>query len=290
MLNEGVYRSPKWLRKFMDFEVSTGDDIKGKKSKRSIRIDKENKEKELLKKWDKRWYNINEEEFKEFFREEYKVDTLRYHSGYISNSDLIKIKDRYRGNFELWEKFDKWKLDKVKKEQEQNRIKKELNDLYDYLIKDFSSNQYEDKYRTERENGDVCFIYKFENGDNFKMCDNKITYKDSIYTVGLIFRNKFISLCNEIISKGKKRPGGRKTYSNSSKSKRTYDDPNRDRYEKLKDNIKLREEQIRNMSNSDPEKEYLNNELSNYKRALKRMKDRYKFEHVISFQKFSLVK
>ena len=45
MINEAKYRSPKWLRKFMDFEVSTGDDIKGKKSKRSIRIDKENKEK-----------------------------------------------------------------------------------------------------------------------------------------------------------------------------------------------------------------------------------------------------
>ena len=36
MLNEGVYRSPKWLRKFMDFEVSTGDDIKGKKSKKIV--------------------------------------------------------------------------------------------------------------------------------------------------------------------------------------------------------------------------------------------------------------
>ena len=32
-INEGVYRSPKWLRNFIDFEVKTGSDIEGNKSK-----------------------------------------------------------------------------------------------------------------------------------------------------------------------------------------------------------------------------------------------------------------
>jgi len=34
MINEGVYRSPKWLRNFADFEINTGDDIKGNSSKK----------------------------------------------------------------------------------------------------------------------------------------------------------------------------------------------------------------------------------------------------------------
>jgi len=29
-MNEAVHRSPKWLRSFLDFEINTGDDIKGK--------------------------------------------------------------------------------------------------------------------------------------------------------------------------------------------------------------------------------------------------------------------
>jgi hypothetical protein len=30
MIKEAVYRSPKWLRKYVDFEVSTGEDISDK--------------------------------------------------------------------------------------------------------------------------------------------------------------------------------------------------------------------------------------------------------------------
>jgi hypothetical protein len=33
-MNEGVLRSPKWLRNFVDFEVNTGQDIKGEPSKK----------------------------------------------------------------------------------------------------------------------------------------------------------------------------------------------------------------------------------------------------------------
>ncbi len=29
MLNEGVFRSPKWMRNFLDFEVNNGQDING---------------------------------------------------------------------------------------------------------------------------------------------------------------------------------------------------------------------------------------------------------------------
>jgi len=47
-MNEGVIRSPKWMRNFVDFEVNTGDDIKGEPSKKKQK--KIDAEKERLKK------------------------------------------------------------------------------------------------------------------------------------------------------------------------------------------------------------------------------------------------
>lgn len=44
-MNEGILRSPKWLRNIADFEINTGDDIKGAPSKRKQKqLDKEEKE------------------------------------------------------------------------------------------------------------------------------------------------------------------------------------------------------------------------------------------------------
>ena len=41
-LNEAKFRSPKWLRNYVDFEVNTGDDISGEPSKRkAAKIEKE---------------------------------------------------------------------------------------------------------------------------------------------------------------------------------------------------------------------------------------------------------
>ncbi len=61
-MNESVIRSPKWLRNFVDFEVNTGEDIKGEPSKRrQKKIDFEESEKRrkaeeerLHKEWQKR--------------------------------------------------------------------------------------------------------------------------------------------------------------------------------------------------------------------------------------------
>lgn len=50
-MNEAVYRSPKWLRNFVDYEINTGEDIKGKPSKRRQKqIDEENARKEAERK------------------------------------------------------------------------------------------------------------------------------------------------------------------------------------------------------------------------------------------------
>lgn len=51
-MNESIYRSPKWLRNFLDFEISTGKDIKGEPSKKQV--EKEQKEKDLKEK--QRWF------------------------------------------------------------------------------------------------------------------------------------------------------------------------------------------------------------------------------------------
>jgi hypothetical protein len=289
MLNEAVYRSPKWLRKFMDFEISTGDDISDKAEKKEAEkkrlAEKKEAEKKRLAAWDKVWRETDEDEFKEFFNEKYKDYVRMELNGWILSSDLSKIKNSFRGDMSLWTEFDNWKREKENKKREQKRIKEELDELYIRLISDFSNNPYNDKINTPTENGVICFDYTFENGDKFKICNNTIEYKNYTFTVGVIYRNKFISLCNEMTSKARTRPGGRK-YQDSQKSKRTYDDPNRDRYEKLKDNIKLREEQLKKMSKYDPERPALENELDNYRRALKRIKDKYQFEHIVNYFNF----
>ena len=37
LLNEAIYRSPKFLRNFLDFEINTGSDIKGEPSKKELK-------------------------------------------------------------------------------------------------------------------------------------------------------------------------------------------------------------------------------------------------------------
>jgi hypothetical protein len=304
MLKEAVYRSPKWMRNFIDFEVNTGKDIKGEPSKRAI-----------LKEWDKRWKECNNSsaktrEFIEFYSLE--IEGARW-SRYISSSELDEIRLKHRGDMAIWEKFDKWlpKYRKDKKEseeryrrerereryeneQKQQKIKKDLDDLYSAIVKDFSNNPYFDKYSTQIRNGNVCFDYKFENGDTFNICGYKITYKKSTYTVGTTSKDRFVKLCNNISQHGRKRPGGSKSWSSGSgsgssdsgsrySSKTKSDDPNRARYDKLVDNIKLREEQLKKMSKTDKERTALENELDNYKRAAERMKTKHKFENIKSF-------
>lgn len=50
MINEAVFRSPKWLRDFVDFEVNTGEDIKGEPSKSEL---ERRRNKEWKTKWDR---------------------------------------------------------------------------------------------------------------------------------------------------------------------------------------------------------------------------------------------
>lgn len=284
-MNEAVYRSPSWLKKYLDFEVHTGEDIKGKVSKKELRDKAKAEENRIKNEWNKRWREIDEVDFKEFYREVFDE--------YIYSSDLPDIKNKWIGNFELWTKYDAWLKEKRDKEAKQAEIKRDLDNLYQRLIDDFSNNPWEDKYRATSNGGEVTFYYTFEDGDKFEMTDNRISYGGHTYTVGLIYRNKFISLANEMISKGMKRPSGRRSYNNSSSSgsrkstKSKYSDhPKGNLYQTLKDTVAQRKEQLSKMSKNDESRAHMENELKAAEKKLKEMKDKYQFENLTSFWDF----
>lgn len=294
-LSEAVYRSPKWLQRFADFEFRTGEDIKGEPSEKQ-------KRENSLKDWDSRWRNCVEKEFKKFFEEVYPREFKVDYNGWLFDSDLQKIKDRYRGDFSMWEKFDKWKKDSIdrqrkEKEEEDNqrRIESDLNDLFNRIVRDFQSSPWSDKFETPNVGGKTTFKYRFENGWTFEMNDNQIVYTDDKhrhgYTVGWIWRNKFVGLANEIISKVKRRPtsssGGQSGYQKKSEPFRENPktgNPQRDKYNTLNDKIKLREEQLRKMKPNDPSA--LENELNAYKRVRDKIKKEHKFENLKTFEGF----
>ncbi len=281
MLNEGVYRSPKWLRNFLDFEVSTGQDIKGEPSKRRKRL-------EILKKWDRRWRTVDTDSFKDFYEEVYKDETKRFHRGWIFNSDLDKIRDRHRGDMTLWDKYDRWIREKEEDKRNQARIERDILDLYNSIIEDFTKNPYSDKFSTESVEGSYAIVYRFENGDLVKKWGNHISYKNKLYTVGLIYRNKFTTLFNDLMGKAKRRNQSSSSwYHSSSSSKAKSTDPKRVKYDTLNSKIKLRQEQLDKMSKTDPDYNVLKNELDTYKRIRDKMKADYKFENLTNFESFN---
>lgn len=290
-MNEAVYRSPNWLKKYLDFEIHTGEDIKGKVSKKELRDKAKAEEDRINKEWMKRWRQIDEDEFKEFYSEVFGKSIYR--------SDLPDIKNDWVGNFDLWKKYDAWLKDKKDKEAKQEEIKRDLENLFKRIVEDFSNNPWDDKYRVTSNGSDVTFYYTFENGDKLEITDNRITYSGVIYTVGLLFRNKFISLANEISSKGSRRPGGKRTYnssssnssSNSSGSRKSTkskysDHPKGNLYQTLKDTVAQRKEQLSKMSKNDENRTHMENELKAAEKKLKEMRDKYQFENLVSFYDF----
>jgi hypothetical protein len=215
---------------------------------------------------------------------------IKYHTLY--KDDLEKIKEDFYGDMELWEKLDKWLEAKEQKKKERARIEQEITDLYDDIYIDFTKAPYEDKISTPTEHGERCFRYKFENGDTVKIVSDKLIYTDNdhitTYTLGLAYRNKFVTLANHIInnSRPRKKSSG---YTNKKSSEPTSSDPNRNRYNLIKDKIKLREEQLAKLRKNDPDYDSLKNELDNYKLMANKLKNKYKFEHLSNFIDFKLI-
>lgn len=279
MLNESTYRSPKWLRKFLDFEIKTGSDISGEKGK-----------KELLIEWDSVWDEIiyyDYDNFISFIEKEYRYELhKKFKRYYLFKSDVDAFKKHIRGDSSIFKKYSSFKKTREEKEKEkennqnnQNKIKKELDDLYYDLQLDFYKNSYDDK--VESRGG--LFTYRFEDGHILTIQKNVIKYKGSTYTVGIIYQNKFVDLANYIVNNCRKRNG----YENKSKNSgyKSNNDPKRDKYDKLLNLIKIREEQLKKTPNDS----YLKNELDNYRRAVSRMKSQYKFENIFSYSDWNKI-
>ena len=93
-----IYRSPKWLRNILDFEINTSKDIKGVPSlRRQKKIDKR-KELERLKRinieWNRRWDSKDDYTFKDFYKEKYNYSGGFGGGKYINMSDLRIIKSK----------------------------------------------------------------------------------------------------------------------------------------------------------------------------------------------------
>lgn len=107
-MNESKYRSPKWLRKFIDFEVNTGEDINGKISKKQLRKEQKIKKEEELNNWKKKWRETDPELFKKFYKETFKRSI-------IFSSEMQNIYNEYIGNFDIWDKYDNWIKEKKRR-------------------------------------------------------------------------------------------------------------------------------------------------------------------------------
>ena len=279
-INEAKFRSPKWLRNFVDYEINTGEDIKGEPSKRkAARLEKE-KQAELKRQAEKRERDRQIQE--ELRREQQAREDVR------------------------------------KKQEQQANIEKELNKLYYSIISDFSSARYLDKIITPQINGKNAFHYIFEDGRYMKMYSGKksaiihgVTYnkyelewENSLYTLGLNWSGKFIDLANEMIKKAGTRPRSssrqqqQQSYSGSQQQQQQRkanntppkwrDHPKGGMYQTLKDTVKLREDQLKKATGSD--KEALQNELNAAKRMLDNLNKKYNFEsNIQNFVQFNQI-
>jgi len=283
-LNEAKFRSPEWLRNFVDFEVNTGDDIKGEPSKRkAAKLEKEKQEK-LRAEAEKRAQAREKAE---------------------------KEKKEQQDRYNAWRK-------QADEKEKQDQIEREINTLYRSMISDFSAARYSDKITTPQRNGKTAFYYTFENGKIMRMYknvnDNRycLEWEGHIYTLGLVWSEKFIRLANEMTDKGGARPrrsgydrydsygsksgssgsSGRSSGSSGQRSSSTppkwRDHPKGTMYQTLKDTVKLREEQLRKATGSD--KEALQNELNAAKRMLDNLNKKYSFEsNIQNFTQFNQI-
>lgn len=298
MINEGIFRSPKWLRNFLDFEVNTGDDIKGEPSKRAIVKEEKRKKEEDLKRWDAAWEKAKgERHFEQFLNG--KLGKASYST--IWSSDYRDLKTRFRGDHNLFVQYNAYLNVKREEEKRQEDLRRELDNIIDSIAIDFNRAPYRDKIGGYRNNkGEFCVKYTFENGnivDIFDMSGRRFKYSANgninTYTTSIALFNKLVTVINEISNRMKSRPSYDKrskdyygSNSSTSKNRSNDSDPKRTRYKTLLDTIEHRKKQLSKMSKNDEGRAALENELIAAERMAKKMKDEYKFENLKRFDDF----
>lgn len=140
MINEAVWKSPKWLKRFADFELRTGKDIAPVEDELS---------KEMKKYLEEKWNSIPQIEM-EFFCKRYSSD------------NNIPISDDFKSNFiydiKFWKEFDEWRLSvseflsdlnsKIIEEVTKNKNKKVFNDTYYYFDTSYGYLSLDDSKKT----------------------------------------------------------------------------------------------------------------------------------------------
>jgi hypothetical protein len=302
MINEGIYRSPKWLRNFLDYEINTGKDIKGEPSEKAKRKEKEVQERAKkraeLKKWDDAWKKLyNTEVFREFLNT--LIGNPIYF--YISNYQMEVFLKQFRGNYSIFEDFSKYNNKKSEENKKIAELDRTIRALIKRITSDSKSAPYIDKISSYRNTkGEFCIKYKFENNDLidiFNIKENKFKFSDGeyihTYTVNMELWNLLIQAINGAQSRSTARPSSSRSGSsnrNGSSSKANSTNPKYDRYKTLLDTIDLRKKQLSKMSISDPERDALKNELDAAQRMAAKMKAEYKFENIKSFNDFDSIK
>lgn len=151
------------------------------------------------------------------------------------------------------------------------------------LLKDWTKNTHKDKVTTESKYDGTIFKYKFENGDRLTV-NNRYGNKTLDYhSNGKIYKYQvgssdiwvtLIKICNLIVTTCNdgttNKRSGRTTNPNS-------DHPKWDRYWNLVLNIRQRTTNLKEISDTDPNRAQLINELNSAKRRGKAMKEKYNF-------------
>lgn len=318
MINEGIIRSPKWLRNFLDFEINTGKDIKGEPSKKAkanqekadkkVKDDQEKaKQRAELKKWDDAWEKLyNVREFREFLNT--LVGDPTYYN--ITSYQMDAFRKTFRGDMSIFEDFSKYYDNKNEENKKSAELERKLRSLIKRLITDSISAPYDDKitsyHNAKRE---FCIKYKFENNDivdifdingkRFKFSDNDYIHT---YTLTTELWNLLVQAINAAQNRARTRPSSRSNandrhygYSGGSKSSdsgkssassKNTSNPKWSKYKSILDTIDLRKSQLAKMPKSSPDRPALENELKAAERMAKRMKDEYKFENLKGFNDF----
>jgi len=259
-MNEGIYRSPKWLRNIADFEINTGDDIKGEPSKKmQKKLDEEERKRiaeaeEIKKKQDaadeKLFDNLLTLIIK-YITSEYKICNISVESGNIRiKKDNITYKE-IEINFDVLLKT--------------NIIKPTFDISVKYGTKQFNYTVSGNFYTTFKTFISTVIYgwYKLNNSSN-----SSKSYTDSDYDNDY---NKYY--------------GNKKTDTNSNKQESEEVKSKRKIYNKLKDTLDgFSREYVRLLNDKTPnpnkkrDEDILLNQITNVKEKISKMKIKYKFE------------
>jgi len=267
-MNESILRSPKWLRNIADFEINTGDDIKGKPSKKmQKKIDAENLRKEEEDKARKKEQDRIADELKgkEFdtlllVTIKYIVDHYKTCKISVPTVNFLTIED----NQLKWENesFDfKVTLDNTITNPKFRVYLKHGKKEYDYTISGPAYSSFKSFLLNS------VYVWFDRNRDNKY---NK-SYADDYY--------------DDYYDKKSSKPE-----SEEIKNKRR-------RYNLLKDALDGYERQMKTLvawklknGYSHPDEKECQNQIDNVKDKIKKMKDTFKFEslnHLENFEKFN---